>query len=82
MLYILTPGGDGSGEDWIQVVVLDKDLLTGTRIGIITDPDLEGVASGAMFGGTLYVNNARYEVFPEPDTEYWLTRLQLSKFKR
>lgn len=78
MLYILTPFGDGSGQDWIQVVALDKDMLTGTRVGIITDPDLEGVASGAMFGGKLYVNNARYEVFPAPDTEYWLTRLNVN----
>jgi hypothetical protein len=76
-LYILTPFGDGSGGDWVQVVQLDKDLLTGTRVQIITDPDLDGVASGAFFGGALYVNNARYNVFPQPDTEYWLTRLEV-----
>jgi hypothetical protein len=35
------------------------------------------VASGAMFGNSLYVNNARYYTFPEPDTEYWLTKLSI-----
>ena len=77
MLYILTPFGDGSGPDWIQVVALDEDMLTGTRVGLITDPDMDGVASGAMFGGYLYVNNARYMEFPTTDTEYWLTRLNV-----
>lgn len=76
-LYILTPFGDGSGPDWIQVVDLDKEMLTGRRVGVITDPDMDGVASGAMFGGSLYVNNARYMTFPEDDTEYWLTRLNV-----
>ena len=74
-LYILTPFGDGSGPDWIQVVELDKEMLSGKRVGVITDPDMDGVASGAMFGGSLYVNNARYMIFPEDDTEYFLTRL-------
>jgi len=58
-------------------VSLDKGLLTGTLLGTITDPDLDGVASGALFGGSLYVNNARYRTFPEPDTEYWVTRLSV-----
>ena len=79
LLYILTPFGDGSGPDWIQVVELDKEMLTGTRVGVITDPDMNGVASGAFFGGSLYVNNARYADFteapPGPDAEFWLTRL-------
>ncbi|PLW81383.1 hypothetical protein CWI75_16260 [Kineobactrum sediminis] len=79
LLYILTPFGDGSGPDWIQVVALDKELLTGRRVGIITDPDMDGVASGAMLGNSLYVNNARYTTFPGPDTEYSLTRLKISK---
>ena len=78
LLYILTPFGDGfPGPDWIQVVALDKEMLTGTRVGIITDPDMDGVASGAMFGNSLYVNNARYLTEPEADTEYWLTKLSI-----
>jgi len=76
-LYVLTPFGDGSGGDWVQVVALDKDMLTGTVVQVITDPDMDGVASGAFFGNSLYVNNARYTTFPEADTEYWLTRLDV-----
>src|SRR6056297_1166022 len=76
-LYVLTPSGDGSGGDWVQVVALDKDMLTGTVVQVITDPDMDGVASGAFFGDALYVNNARYLTFPEADTEYWLTRLDI-----
>ena len=76
-LYILSPGnpGDPTDIDRIQVVELDKELLHGTLVGNIVDPDLDGVASGAMHGGSLYVNNARYRDFPQPDTEYALTRL-------
>jgi len=78
-LYILTPAdpGDPSDIDRIQVVALDKEMLNGTLIGTITDPDLDSVASGAMFGNSLYVNNARYTTFPGPDTEYWLTKLDI-----
>jgi hypothetical protein len=30
-----------------------------------------------MFGNSLYVNNARYATFPGPDTEFWLTKLNI-----
>ena len=77
ILFILTPS-DPDPIDKIQVVALDEDQRTGTLLGSITDPDnLSGVASGAMFGGSLYVNNARYDTFPEADTEYWITRLNV-----
>src|SRR6056297_947712 len=77
LLFILTPS-DPDPVDRIQVVALDEDQRTGTLLGFITDPDnLSGVASGAMFGGSLYVNNARYDTFPEADTEYWITRLNV-----
>lgn len=81
-LFIMTPYNpdDPDDIDRIQVVELDKDMLTGTLVGTITDPDnLDGVASGAMFGGALYVNNARYRTFPEPDTEYDITRLSIKE---
>lgn len=79
MLFILTPydPSDPADIDRIQVVELDEDLLSGTLVGSITDPDLDGVASGALFGNSLYVNNARYRTFPEADTEYWITRLNI-----
>ncbi|RLQ22526.1 hypothetical protein DWB85_05925 [Seongchinamella sediminis] len=76
-LYILSPGNpaDPTDIDRIQVVELDRELLNGTLVGNIVDPDLDGVASGAMLGGSLYVNNARYRDFPLPTTEYSVTRL-------
>lgn len=78
-LYILTPyyPGDPADFDRIQVVALADDLLSGTLLGNITDPDTDGVASGALFGNSLYVNNARYRDFPLPDTEFWITKLSI-----
>ncbi len=35
-------------------------MLTGTLLGTITDDDMDVVASGALHGDSLYVNNARY----------------------
>jgi hypothetical protein len=76
ILFILTPGDTGP-EDVIQVVVLGEDMLTGNLVGIITDPGMDGIASGAMHGDSLYVNNAVYSVFPEPDTQYWVIKLNI-----
>jgi len=76
-LYIMTPPGPDP-VDRIQVVELGKDYLSGTLVKTITDPaNLDGVASGAIFGSSLYVNNARYFDFPTPDTEYWVTKLKI-----
>jgi sugar lactone lactonase YvrE len=76
VLFILTPGFIPGG-DMVQVVALDDDMLSGTLLGVITDPLTDGVASGAMHGDSLYVNNARYFDFPGPPTEYWITRLNI-----
>jgi sugar lactone lactonase YvrE len=81
-LYIMTPydfAGPPVSIDRIQVVELDKGYLTGALVATITDPDnLDGVASGAIFGNSLYVNNARYAVgFPAPDTPFWVTKLKI-----
>ncbi|MEJ8567761.1 hypothetical protein [Elongatibacter sediminis] len=76
VLFIMTPSF-GPEPEMVQVVVLDDDLLTGQRVGFLTDDSLDGVASGGIFGDSIYVNNARYFDFPQPDTEYWVTRLNL-----
>ena len=73
-VYVLTPG-DTPEDDMIQVVKLDKDMLTGELSGIITDPLMDGVASGALFGNSLYVNNARYSA--EYPSEQWITKLNI-----
>ncbi len=80
-LYIMTPydfPGPPVSIDRIQVVELDKDYLSGKLVDTITDPDnLDGVASGAIFGSSLYVNNARYATFPDPTTPYTLTKIRI-----
>ncbi len=94
-LFIMTPydfPGPPESIDRIQVVHLDKDTgkrkhkrkdsLSGTLVKTITDPDLDGVASGAILGRYLYVNNARYTTFPEENIEYWVTKLKLRSIKR
>lgn len=59
-LYIMNP-------DWelVQVVQLDKEMITGEFVGTISDPNMSGVASGALFGKSLYVNNAHYDAYDE-----------------
>lgn len=76
-LYVLTPALGPSVPEMIQVVALDEAWITGERVGFITSPSLDGVASGAIFGSSLYVNNARYSTFPQPDTEYWIAKLSI-----
>lgn len=76
VLFILSPGETPEG-DLVQVVALSEDMLTGTLLGTIADSGMDGVASGAMHGDSLYVNNARYLDFPGLPTEYWITRLNI-----
>lgn len=85
VLFILTADASGTYPpvDRVQVVALADDMLTGNLVGAITDPDLDGIASGALHGDSLYVNNARYSDYPgclpAPDgcTEYWITKLNI-----
>ena len=83
VLYVLGAGWNTADDDMVQVVVLADDMLTGINMGMITDSTMDGLASGAFHGDSLYVNNARYFNFPgclpEPDgcTEYWITKLNI-----
>jgi len=76
VLFILSPG-DTIPEDRVFVVALGEDMLTGNFMGAISDSDMDGVASGAMHGDSLYVNNARYGDFPGLPTEYWVTKVNI-----
>lgn len=76
VLFILSPG-DTPPQDLIQVVALSDDMLTGTLLGTISDSDMDGVASGAMHGDSLYVNNARYWDFPGLPTTYDITKIDI-----
>ena len=64
-LYIMNP-------DWelVQVVELDKEMLTGEFVGTMYDSNMSGVASGALFGKSLYVNNAHYDAPVYDDDGY------------
>jgi hypothetical protein len=78
-LYIVTPY-DFEGTDLvdrIQVLQLSDDLLSAKRVNRITDVDFDGVASGAIFGDSLYVNSSRYRDFPEATTEYWFSKVTI-----
>jgi hypothetical protein len=81
-LYIVTPYDFMPDPvDRIQVLQLSDDLLSAKRVKTITDGDFDGVASGAIFGDSLYVNNARYFDFPEPTTTYWFTKVTIRPTK-
>jgi len=83
VLYVLGSGFNTPEDDGVFVVVLSDDLLTGTNMGTITDPDTDFLASGALHGDSLYLNNARYFSFPgclpDPDgcTQYWITKVNI-----
>ena len=82
-LYIVTPYDFGGPDpvDRIQVLQLSDDLLSAKRVKRITDVDFDGVASGAIFGNSLYVNSSRYRDFPEATTEYWFTKVTIRPTK-
>lgn len=81
-LYIVTPYDFVPDPvDRIQVLQLSDDLLSAKRVKTITDGAFDGVASGAIFGNSLYVNNARYFDFPEPATAYWFTKVTIRPTK-
>jgi hypothetical protein len=81
-LYIVTPYDFVPDPvDRIQVLQLSDDLLSARRVKTITDGDFDGVASGAIFGNSLYVNSSRYRDFPEATTEYWFTKVTIRPTK-
>lgn len=82
-LYILTPGFPPD-VDSVQVVKLHKSGEFGKYLGKITDPAMDGVASGGIYKNHLYVNNARYLIDfpPTEDDQYWLTKLKIKPLKK
>lgn len=61
----------------VNVLKPDKDLLTGEMLGTITDPSLKSSATGARFGNSLYVVNARFELPNPPEADYWVTKVDI-----
>jgi sugar lactone lactonase YvrE len=61
--------------DLVARIRLDPHLLTGVVTRRISDPDLDFPTTIDEFGHDLYAVNARFDVPPTPDTDYWITRL-------
>jgi hypothetical protein len=85
----LLPGGDGlllrgrtlyvvqGGQNQVAVVHLSRS----GRRGIVSpdpleSPDFDFPTTVAAFRGGLYLPNARFTTPPEPDTDYWITRVE------
>jgi hypothetical protein len=68
---------DSSGGALINDLAITEDAV------YFTDADLDGVASGAFHGNSLYVNNARYllDFPPTADDEFWITKLKIRPLK-
>jgi len=76
-LYIMNPAWE-----MVQVVELDKEMITGEFVGTITDPNMSGVASGALFGKSLYVNNAHYDACCDDDGNLFYAERSITKLNR
>ena len=76
------PGVEPVLEDMVQVVELDKEMLTGELVGTITDPSMRGIASGALFGKSLYVNNAHYDACCDDEDDLFYTNTWVTKVNR
>jgi sugar lactone lactonase YvrE len=62
-------------DDLVAVVELDRDGTSGTVTREITSPDFDVPTTVAKFGRSLYLPNARFTTPAEPDTPYWVTRV-------
>jgi hypothetical protein len=60
----------------VAVVQLAPDLSSGTVVGTLTDPGLDGPTTMAEHGNRLYLVNARLNTPTTPTTPYWITQLQ------
>lgn len=76
-LYIMNPAWET-----VQVVKLDKEMLTGKFVGTITDPNMNGVASGALFGKSLYVNNAHYDSCCDDEGNVFYSERSITRLNR
>jgi len=64
------------GHDQVYVIELDPDWMSGKLVDTITDPNLEGHSTAAIYADVLYVVNARWDAERTPETEYWLTQIK------
>jgi hypothetical protein len=62
----------------VAVLRLSADLSHAGLVGEITSMGLAFPTTGTIALGRLWVVNARFDVTPTPDTEYWISRLPLA----
>jgi hypothetical protein len=59
----------------IAVIDLAPDLFSGVLSNVITNPNFRIPTTLDEFGNSLYAVNARFDIPPEPDTEYNIVKL-------
>jgi sugar lactone lactonase YvrE len=59
----------------VAVLELDRAGTTGHLVDTITSPDFDVPTTVAAFGRSLYLPNARFTSPQEPETEFWVTRV-------
>ena len=83
----LVTGGDGllvrgntlyvvqGQQNQVSVISLDADGTSGVLVDTLTSTQFDVPTTVAAFGNSLYLPNARFGTPPEPDTDYWVTRI-------
>ena len=83
----LVTGGDGllvrgntlyvvqGGLNQVSVIKLDADGTSGVLVDTLTSTEFDVPTTVAAFGNSLYLPNARFTTPPQPDTAYWVTRI-------
>lgn len=62
----------------VAKVRLSDDFRSGRVLSRTTDPDFDVPTSIDVFGGFLYLVNARFTTPPAPDTDYWIAPIPRS----
>jgi sugar lactone lactonase YvrE len=62
-------------DNLVAVVLLSRWARSGRVVAERTSADFDVPATAALVGRSLWAVNARFSTPPEPDTEYWITRL-------
>lgn len=72
-LYVV----NGAGGDEVVELRLSDDFESTTYVREITDSELDRPTTAALIDGALYVVNGRFSVADEPQTTFYVTRLEL-----
>jgi sugar lactone lactonase YvrE len=59
----------------VAVLRLNRSGTAGRLVDTLTSPDFDVPTTVAAFGRWLYLPNARFTSPQEPDTEFWVTRV-------